>query len=255
MKIYPDDVKALVSQVWAENDYSNYFFGGRCNEKNPKTDVNGRIISEDCFDLNPGFWHIILVNQVGIRKKSFVIDATYDYQVWNQPVSSYSLEYFNPLTKERFPEARLAMIPYDSFTTDKFQTYRVKEIKKIVGVALTLNYIQETTAYPTDIDNEETDNIATVTYLYDLELDIDGNIIGGEWYQNAHPDMLWRPEESVKIKTTFDNFISTPWNGNSLIPMDWRKLVPISSSQKSPLAKVTEKLLELSGAKSSEGNP
>jgi hypothetical protein len=248
MKIYPDDVKALVSQLWAENNFPTRFLGGRCDDKNPAMDPNGRIIAENCFDANPGLWHITLLNQLGLRGKSFVIDATYDYQVWNQPVASYSYQYFNPHTKEHFNEARLAMIPIESYEGDKFKTYRHKDSKQIVGVELTLNYVQETTANHTDIDNEEYDSMAQVTYLYDLEMDSEGNIIGGEWYQNAHPDMIWTPIENTKAKSSYDYLITTPWNGMGLLPTEWRKLAPYSSMEKSPLARVVEKLLDLSGA-------
>ena len=44
------------------------------------------------------------------------------------------------------------------------------------------------------------DKLKVVTYWYDLELDEDNNIVGGEWYTNRHPDFLWT--KKTQLTTT-----------------------------------------------------
>ena len=83
---YPSDIKGLGSLNFAKKRYPTRFIGGRCNTKGPQEDSNGRIIDQKCFDTNPGTWHQAVVNQIAISKRSFIMDATYDYEVWNQPV-------------------------------------------------------------------------------------------------------------------------------------------------------------------------
>ena len=99
---YPSDIKALTSLLWAKNDYQSRFIGGRCNIKGPERDAEtGRVNDPNCRDNNPATWHIAVVNQIAVARRSFVMDATFDYEVWNQPVLEYSYRYFNPMTKSR----------------------------------------------------------------------------------------------------------------------------------------------------------
>src|SRR5690606_8103705 len=69
---YPSDIKALASLLWAKSSANINFIGGRCNSKDPRRDSNGRVTEPDCLDTNPGTWHVSVVNQLGIRKQSFV---------------------------------------------------------------------------------------------------------------------------------------------------------------------------------------
>lgn len=40
-------------------------------------------------------------------------------------------------------------------------------------------------------DSVQYDRSHEANYIYDLELDAKGNIIGGEWYNLYHPDFIW----------------------------------------------------------------
>ncbi|OZG75398.1 hypothetical protein BTA51_03200 [Hahella sp. CCB-MM4] len=193
IKFYPADIKALGTLLWAEASPNVRFIGGRCNTKRPETDENGRIQDQACFDSNPGSWHKAIVNQIGVNKRSFVIDATYDYEVWNQPVLSYVYNYFNPQTGESYESAQDAIIAMTDYTNDKFSQYRGSEATQIVGVQMRVTYMVETGPMHREIDRPSYDGAFSVRYMYDLELDSEGNIIGGEWYTNRHPDFLWTP--------------------------------------------------------------
>ena len=43
-----------------------------------------------------------------------------------------------------------------------------------------------------------------MTFVYDLELDANLRIIGGEWRDQARPDFIWRPRPGTKPSTPAD---------------------------------------------------
>lgn len=243
LRFYPDDVKALASTLWANSQTNSYFIGGRCNNPSPAQDENGRILDEECNDLNPGAWHIALTNQLNLNQQTFVMDASFDNQVWNQPVLSYEYSFFNPLTKERTKDFQQAMIPAENYTTDNFKKYRSSEAKYILGVQMSLVYTSERTAEPQDIDSAEADNTRTVTYIYDLEINAQGQIIGGEWYQNAHPDFIWTPTKTARAQSIADKNLTGEWIGNAEVPDFWKSQAKNASLYGQPIAKVVEGLI------------
>jgi hypothetical protein len=192
---YPDDIKALETALWGDYALSGMIrmTGTRCESSDPAEDANGRIIDPACYDNNPATWHLAIVNQVGVLQKSMTFDASLDDQVWNQPAQGYSYSYFNPETL--LPAATLAdaTIAASAFTTDRFKDYRSPRAVSFVGIAMELTYMDEIRASNKAQDSAADDQRVTVRYLYDLELDQDGTIIGGEWYRNRHPDFLWTP--------------------------------------------------------------
>lgn len=249
LKFTPDDMKALATLAWARNRLydTDMFMGGRCNDKNPKKDSNGRIISAECWDVNPGAWHISVLNRVGINKKSFVLDATYDYEVWNQPINSFSVTYFNVNTKEEFSSPQEAIIERSEIQKDTFKKYRTKNYKKIVGVKMTISYMSETAASPADFDDAAYDHAEYVTYMYDLELDKDSNIVGGEWYNNAHPDFIWYPKTNSEspAPTEYSNKLGD-WVPGTALPPEILQNIQSDASQGYPYYQVIEKLLNQS---------
>jgi hypothetical protein len=206
MTMFPSDIKGLGSFLWATSEYASTFIGGRCDVKSPAKDENGRIIDDKCFDTNPGTWHLSVVNQLGIAKRSMVIDATFDYEVWNQPMYSYNYTYFNPETQEVTGDINKAIIAMENYTQDKFKKYRDAKSKFVVGIAMEIEYIVETSP-----SHEEFQKNASrkTRYVYDLELDENNIIIGGEWYQNQHPDFLWVPKKNAKPYSVIDMNLNT----------------------------------------------
>ncbi|MDK2123900.1 hypothetical protein [Parachitinimonas caeni] len=247
VKLFPSDIKAMGTMLWANSSPSSRFIGGRCNAKDPAKDTNGRIQDQNCFDNNPGTWHQAVVNQIGVSKRSFVLDATYDYEVWNQPVLGYSYTYFNPQTGKAFTTAKEAMIARANYTNDKFAKYRSANGVNVVGVRMTLSYIVETEPSQASVDSPSRDAITNVSYMYDLELDANGNIIGGEWYTNRHPDFLWTPAPTTRAQSYYNP--GTPWNVlTSPMPADWTNYAAYSSRYNQPMSAVVERLFNLSAA-------
>ncbi len=250
LTFYPSDIKALASLLWAKAAPRAKFIGGRCNTSNPQVDPqSGRIIAQDCFDTNPGTWHLAIVNQIGASRRSMVMDATFDYQVWNQPVLGYSYTYFNPASYMVTNSLAAATVAKANFTNDTFAAYRGNQTDSIVGIAMDVDYIVETRPSHQFPDGPHKDAVTRVNYRYDLELDFSGRIIGGEWYQNAHPDFLWTPAKGARALPSWEgrNPINpADWMSGQPIPSIWQQIAAITSEYgKAPMAAITERLIQL----------
>lgn len=249
--LYPSDIKGLATALWAYGRAEERFIGSRCDVKNPETNSKGRIIEPGCFDTNPATWHLTVVNQLGVSKRSFVLDATYDHQVWNQPARAYKFTYFNPQTGVPVRTLAEATVSKREYTKDKFREFRSTLTSAFVGIAMDLTYVSETSPSHAERDSEDDDNFATVRYLYDLELDKTGKIIGGEWYMNQHPDFLWVPVLGEQASTYGDILLdrsgsNTHWDGKHSIPPEWRGPGTSSAKYGQPLRRVVSTLITLS---------
>lgn len=85
-----NDIKALASIAY--NSTQVRFLSYRCN-----TDDDDISFDEyqrpdtKCRDTNPGTFHVIATNFLGLRGESFAEDRTYDDEVWNQPMRGYRI--------------------------------------------------------------------------------------------------------------------------------------------------------------------
>lgn len=251
---YPHDVKALASLLWAWGNMNvKGYLGARCREKAPQMDENGRILDEDCFNTNPGSWHMAIVHQIGFEKKSVAMDATFDYEVWNQPLRGYKYTYFNPRTMVPAGSLTDAAISPKDFVEDKFKKYRSPLTDRIVGIAMDLTYIaEEENPRATPTDSEIQDHLVTVRYYYDLELDVTGKIIGGEWYQNAHPDFLWRPITASRATSNYESWILGAWDMKTPLPSSWQTAAQTAAANdRVPLGHIVEQLVQKASINSS----
>ncbi|MCB0385301.1 MAG: hypothetical protein KDD43_07895, partial [Bdellovibrionales bacterium] len=247
IKIYPSELKGMVTQLWATAPFETRHIGGRCNKKDPERDENGRLIDPECFDINPATWHLAAVNQIGRAKRSFILDATYDYEVWNQPVYAYEYFYFNPETKKTTKTIAEAAVTPENFKSDPFKKYRGPQIEKIVGVAMRVGYIVELGAGPREEEGQDWDQIHWVEYLYDLEIDPSGEISGGEWYSQVHPDFLWGTSPNARPYSPVDQYLNEEaWNPDRALPELWREIFTKVAPYGHQPAKFLEKLVSMS---------
>ncbi len=63
--------KALLAHILQNSNVQTVVAGRRCQELNPAVDRYGRYIDPNCRDLNPGFFHLMIANIIGIAKHSF----------------------------------------------------------------------------------------------------------------------------------------------------------------------------------------
>lgn len=247
LTFFPADIKSLASLLWAKVMPRTRFIGSRCNEKEPAQDESGRVTSQAGFDTNPGTWHLSVVNQIGHSKRSMVLDVTYDYEVWNQPIHAYSYKYFNPEALVFVDSLAEAKVPMSGLSKDRFSRYRSDSARSLVGIHMELSYLVETDPVQNERDSPEQDLIQKVDYYYDLELDASDQIIGGEWYMNKHPDFLWTPAPNAKALTRFDKDATGQWAVGKTVPEHWQSAAKQASiSDQAPLAAVVERLIGLS---------
>ena len=237
---YPADIRALTTLLWANTNPTTKFIGGRCNTKNPPMDANGRITEAACRDINPATWHEAVVNQIGVAKRSMVLDVTFDYEVWNQPFYKYSYTYFNPQTKEASATLAGAKVA-KGFAGDKFAAHRSPKATSIVGIAMDAVWIVETLPGHTPVPTSMRDDLTNgARYLYDLEIDAQGNVIGGEWYQNSHPDFLWTPPPGTHARAPGEPAVT--WDGKTALPAAVRTAAASLSPNGYPIGAIIEKL-------------
>lgn len=185
------DIKALASLVSIKT--TTKFVSLRC-ETNDSTngiryDAFGRPAAQECRDSNPGTFHLILTNYVGMQGKSIVEDRTFDYQVWNQPIRGYKVVGARKVSAQEANK----LVTGGGSTRYLFNP----DATSFVHVKNAVSYILESTP---ETDGPLIGHIDTFTgsnvYEYILELNRTGAIIGGEWIGESkrnHPDFVWLP--------------------------------------------------------------
>jgi subtilisin-like proprotein convertase family protein len=180
------DIKALIIAIYDRS--SSTLIGGRCNDKDVDRDEDtGRVNNSECRDLNPGSFHVSMVNLLGKMKRGFVEDRTFDYQVWNQPVSSYDITLQEEITKEQ-------AVGLLKLETGSDYVYN-QDAKRFIHVKTTLYWITESHA-STEPEGENNHPQYKRDDRYDYILELDGNdrVVGGEWLgrsNTSHPDFIW----------------------------------------------------------------
>lgn len=182
----PSDIKGLLMITYDSSRAS--MLGGRCNDKEVVRGEDGRATDSECQDVNAGAFHVVITNMLGLQRRAFAEDRTYNYEVWNQPIRAYEI------TSLR---TNLTAAEAMSVLGGTGDTYRYNsEAVSFAEVRMNVQYITE--SYPdTEPLVPQIDRYTrTDRYHYILELDANGDIIGGEWgptSQSNHPDFLWLP--------------------------------------------------------------
>jgi hypothetical protein len=242
---YPDDLKALASQLFARtNRWLNIErVGNRCRDRRPKMDYSGRPIKDECRDIDAGLWHTTVMNRIGIDQRGFVIDVDNKTSVNNHPVYGYQVSYFNPLTGAWGPLENSVVAL--AGVKDGKQTLRHPRATKLVGVGMNLDVLDYNwpTGKPTDSPADDSQK-RRIYYAYDLEMDDQGEILGGQFrsgneHAEAQPDMIWmlpkyqlawsrssmRADEGPTIdRNQIEIWGNIAWKYNArrgVVPKDW----------------------------------
>lgn len=186
---YPEDIKALGSLMYARSQGPVIFLGKRCRNQ-----VVG-LFTGGCKETNPGTFHRAIVNRVGIMKKTFIADVSPGGEVWNYPIASYDVTFYNVFDgseSKDFEEAKELFVKKNRFSKSGS---RHKNTHSIVGVKLIVNYRDMRPANLLEYDDRSQDKTLTKIYNYDLELDVNNNILGGESASKNLPDFIWAPND------------------------------------------------------------
>ncbi len=224
---------------------------------NPKPE-GGRLVASECFDTNPGTWHLAIVNQLGVSQRSMIMDASFSNEVWNQPLYAYRYTYFNPHTLAQSDSLEVATVSVGDFTSDIFRRYRSRDAASVVGIMMRVTYAIE----PMGVNDPESQGIpyaenpeaeieirrswqlVDVDYYYDLELDAAGKIIGGEWYTSEHPDFLWTPPAGARAVSRYEGMATGAWDVGQALPESWRNAAVRAARDGVPLAGVVERMIQ-----------
>jgi len=259
---YPDEIRAMATLNWAKGEYAFNSVGGRCRTDKAETYPNGRLKQEECFDTNPATFLLSLANLIGKAGSSVIMDISFDKEVWNQPIRSYEVTYFNPLdSRYRSRRWKDVAVPYDARfkARDRFQQpltrglskegrYEDKGISAIVGGIVTVTYLAEVAPANAPVSSQDIER--RVSFVFDLELyEAHGHTYawGGEWHQNAHPDFLWIPQKGTRPKHTADVRLS--YDLTALPSSELAKAGAGGSVQGYPLCAVLNPLVESSSRK------
>lgn len=185
---HPNDIKGLLSWLWAASSPASYRSGDRCRQGSVVKDPYLRPIDPACLDSNPMTWHLSIVNRVGMNKKSMVMDSSNGPQVWNYPITGYDYDYFDPKTFAPTHSLSAAIRPVEELNSDVYHNFRSPKARYIVGVIMD-TYHPALTEPTVGITNRITTK--RLTFIYDLELDGEYNVVGGEWYGTDTPDFMW----------------------------------------------------------------
>jgi len=92
--------------------------------------------------------------------------------------------------------------------------------------------------------------LTTLRFVYDLELDESLQVVGGEWYSNAHPDFLWTFEPGAQATTAADSTIGQdPWRPDlGAVPAHWATAARRASTNGAPLSTFVRWLAAAEGA-------
>ena len=144
-------------------------------------ELEGKMDRSECKDTNAGSFHVVLTNQISKMDEGFVVDVTRDSEVWNQAVQGFDVKEI----EERGPSEGSAEGTVKEVIVETKMHY-------IVEIEQTWNKVSPS------------NQIATKTYRYKLELDKDGKILGGEWISLDRPDFIWKNGKS-EFKGIFED--------------------------------------------------
>ncbi len=182
------DVKALMSYDVSINQpagiMKSVFAGKYC--VNP---VGIRLGTANCTDINPGAFHVILANQIGIKKESFAVDIDPTRETWNQPVYGFEFDIKGTTKSEH---AATAYIVHAKFLYAEDDPEGAEEKKNVFTWEPTVGTVKY--------------NGAVLECDYILEVDYSGRITGGEWLgasKGNHPDLFWMPTKKIQFTEEF----------------------------------------------------
>jgi len=182
------DIEGLLIAAYEGSRYT--MLGGRCESSDVARDERGRAIDSGCRDTNPGSFHVIMANFLGLRGQSIAEDRTYDYEVWNQPVVAFDVTRMEEIDVAKANELlNVDGVEYD-YNDDAVQLFEVHA---------SATYVTE--SHPSTTPAPSSDYEKRDYYTYILEVDADGHVIGGEWFGDSlynQPDFLWMPQRAER---------------------------------------------------------
>lgn len=177
IEFYSSDVKALLAyqyaKVWRA---STRQLGRRCNEWD--WDNIPRRRRRDCGDVNPAAFHLVFTNLIGLRNQTFIADIDPLAEVWNHVPKSYS---------------------YDVYEEYETRENATPGTVRVLWIGAVLSYGAAIAPTTRPVIGTEQGYYVDQNHSYLLDIDRNGNIIGGKWLDNRKPDFVWT-QNPLKFK-------------------------------------------------------
>ena len=206
------DIEALMTELYFSDQAT--FSGRRCNTRPDEIerDENGRPTEVACRDLNPGSFHVAIVGMLGRGARNlatgeeggrpaFVIDHNWDHEIWNFPIVSYDINSQAELT-----EADATQLVAEAGSEYEWNSAATRFVR------IEMEYRMISDGVPaaqllTRADQRAIDPVR-VELNYVLELNDNGDVLGGEWIEDPvaswgpnnkelHPDFIWMATDPV----------------------------------------------------------
>lgn len=173
---------------------------------------------DSCENTNAGAFHIVMVNQLGIMNEGFLFDKTRDAEVWNQPAYRYTTEVKPYVDASGSAPSRLSTSAPGTVSVAHVKTKLYYADDSDYGWAfanptllamfnvegglakLVEGFKSEYARYSKLLmkEGDETEELKypsgimdAAQYEYTLDLDAQGNVIGGDWISFDRPDYMW----------------------------------------------------------------
>lgn len=180
---------AFSENAWFMRDGKEYY----------KTVSNGRVytheVPSDCVDTNPGAFHIVLSNMIGIKNEGFSAEMVRDKEIWNQPVYKYDSSVLETTynlrrdaTRGAAKQVRMKTIVY--YANDGGRMFWRHDGSD-----------DEFYAWWDPTNGTSNYRFAFKELEYWLDLNSRGEIIGGQWLSYERPDFLWLKKSKGFIGT------------------------------------------------------
>ncbi len=168
------DIKALLTYYYAyHSGGKSSQIGKRCYKDAPAAGTELQQETDQCNDdLDPGLFHIVLANKVGLKGESFLADMDRYREVWNHPIVTFT----SKVLSESVNRKKVRTLTVNT------QLYYVDEKEE--------NFWTPTIGTSEHVTTHK-------SYDYQLDVDADGKILRGRWISADRPDFVWslkRPE-------------------------------------------------------------
>lgn len=166
---YSSDVKALISYYYAQIQKKHgKQIGRRCSKSGPEYVT--RRSKAACEDMDPAAFHVLITNFIGKLNKSFIVDIDPWNEVWNHVPKAYE---------------------FDIYEEYKPFEYSTPGTAKVLWVGMKVIYAGAIAPFFEPVIGHKQGYYIDNNYQYELDLDKQGNIIGGKWISDLRPDFIW----------------------------------------------------------------
>jgi hypothetical protein len=236
---YAPDIKGLVTMLWSRFNTTLNF--PESDSACPSRD------GKPCYDSNAASFHAAVHHFLDLSPGVLIGDMDTSPVVWNFPLVSYSESYFRPDlgTDARAHDLASAAIPVSQWPADPRRGTRSPGTSYIVGVKLNISYGVNQEKLP-PLEGSLKRKINTRTLAYELELDSDFNMLGGEWIAGKHPSLLWSVPNGTVPDSPFESQLPSYGGDTGVVPKSWGDAARASAKKLTPLRRVVELLIDRS---------